>query len=177
LHQTNRVLAAGDDPVARRFAMLCAAFAALALFPLDVFGEREHLMLILALPYVFLTAARLVGNRIPSRLAVFIGLLAALGFGMKPYFLLVPICLEIYIAVVRRSILSWRRPETLTLALALLSYAAAIPIVHPEYVDVIIPYTLLVYDAYSAPLLAVLRQPGAIMLAPLALLYVAVRAS
>ena len=61
------------------------------------FGEREHLLLLLALPYLLLAAARAVGREIPASHAVAIGLLAAAGLLIKPHFVLLWLAIEGYL--------------------------------------------------------------------------------
>jgi hypothetical protein len=110
---------------------------ALTLLPLQDFCQREHFTLIAAAPYVFL-----IGNRVEERDVrhpVLIGLFAALGFALKPWFALVPLALE---ALLRKH----ARPETLTLAICAATYAVAILLFAPAYLTDVIP---LVRETYS----------------------------
>ena len=72
-----RVVAAGTLPI----TMLGAGYD---------FGQREHLMLIAALPYLVLAALRAEGGRAPPGLTLGVALLAAAGFALKPHFLAIP---------------------------------------------------------------------------------------
>ncbi|NNG14963.1 MAG: hypothetical protein HKM89_00695, partial [Gemmatimonadales bacterium] len=62
----------------RRALTLLLAFV-LFILPAETFGEREHLMLALVLPYLFLVVARRMGRPAPMPYAHVIGVLA--GFG------------------------------------------------------------------------------------------------
>jgi hypothetical protein len=146
-------------PRGRRGWMILAGFFALALLPVTDFGEREHFTAILTLPYVALLSARFLDRGCDARLAAVAGLAAGIGFAFKPYFLIVPAALELYLLVRRRSLTAAFRPETIGAGLAVAIYAAAVYLAHPEYFDRIVPYGLVVYSAYTKPLLKVLRQP------------------
>lgn len=69
---------------------------ALALFPLarDDFGQREHLVLALLLPYLLLAAARLHGTPGPATEALAVGMLAGVGLCLKPHFLIAWLAIE-----------------------------------------------------------------------------------
>jgi hypothetical protein len=155
-------------PPRRRQALLLAAFAVLVPGAVAVFGEREHLLVILTLPYLFLAARRTAGGRIGWPLAAAVGLLAAAGFLLKPYFLIVPLALEIHrLASAGPTGASgaparWRRPirpETVALGLAGLAYALAILLATPAYLQQIVPLLTATYQAYESPLRDVLVRP------------------
>ena len=141
-----------------RRGMLVGVLVGFCLIPMPFFGQREHLTFILALPYLLLVAVRLTGGRCRPGLASLIGGLAAAGLGLKPYFLLVPALLEIYGVIVNRSVRGVFRPETWTLGAGIALYAAAIVLLHPEYLHFIVPMASLVYGAYAAPLTAVIGE-------------------
>jgi hypothetical protein len=69
----------------RRLALAGIAFVLLPMVG-GMFGQREHLLLALALPLVALTALRVAGAGVPAPMALGIGLAAALGFGLKPHY-------------------------------------------------------------------------------------------
>jgi hypothetical protein len=147
-----------------RGGLLLAMLGALVVLPLPVFGEREHMMLVFALPYIFLVGNRLAGLGCTTRLAIAIGVFAAFGFDLKPYFSLVPILLELYLMVVRRSVYAVFRPEAMVLLAGTAVYVVLALTLNPEYFSLVVPYAALVYDAYASPLLAVLVRPGVLTL-------------
>ncbi|MBA3318679.1 MAG: hypothetical protein H0T50_11405 [Gemmatimonadales bacterium] len=120
------------DPARRRLLVLLVLFALIGL-PREDFGEREHLMLVLSLPYVFLAAARAGGERIPVRLAIGVGLLAGLGIALKPYFLTLWLAVEAWLLVGGRVRSLADRIEALLVVSVCLLYLAAVFVVTPEY--------------------------------------------
>jgi len=153
--------AQADLPAGYRVGVLFAAFAALVLQPLTFLGQREHFLIILSLPYLLLLTSRFAGIRCGKGEAVSIGLLAVFGFALKPYFLIVPAGLELYLAIQRRSLVTWLRPESLGLGAGLCAYAVFVYLVYPEYFSFIIPFALLTYaEAYGAPFRSVLMKPS-----------------
>jgi hypothetical protein len=103
------------------------------------FGQREHLMLLVALPYLCLSDARLAAIAVPPRLAIAIVAMATLGFCLKPHFLAVPALIELWL--LRRR---WRGPFLRSAPLAwmcgvALIYAALIAIAFPAYLARIVP--------------------------------------
>ena len=67
--------------------LMLFAFLILPIFNL---GQREHFLVMFTLPYILLCAYRLLGYPIRPAYAAFIGLFAAMGFAIKPFFLLTP---------------------------------------------------------------------------------------
>lgn len=140
---------------AERWALPLASVAAVVVFPSGDFGQREHLMLVLSLPYVFLAVQRAIGNPVDWRLTAPIGALGALGFCLKPQFLLAPLFLEVYL--LKQSRWTARRPELFCLSLVGLAYGASIPLFAPEYLTRVVPYALLVYGkGFGSPLSTVI---------------------
>jgi len=61
--------------------------------PSDDFGQRDHLTAVLVLPLVVAGFLRLQARDIPSSLAILVGVLAGIGIGIKPHFVLLPLAL------------------------------------------------------------------------------------
>jgi hypothetical protein len=160
-----------EEPELRRWFLLALA---LALFPLarEDYGQREHLVLGLLLPYLLLVVARRRSVPVPSAEAAAIGCLAAIGFALKPHFVLVWIALE-GMRRWRRSVSSTISPETAAVAVVIAVYVAVVYLATPAYFNVV---ALLgpVYARYlPAPVLELLvLSPGAalVLLAALALI-------
>ncbi|HET8624039.1 MAG TPA: hypothetical protein VFM14_10790 [Gemmatimonadales bacterium] len=133
--------------VARRFALRAhpelqawlLLGTAIALFPLARadFGQREHIVLGLMLPYVLLVVARLKSVEVPRWDAGCIGVLAGTGFSLKPHFVLVWLGLE--------ALKYWRAPaarrapgpEAIAVGATIALYVAAVRLLTPAYVDVV----------------------------------------
>lgn len=96
------------------------------------FGQREHLAIVLALPYVAGAIVRLRDDaHLSSRWRLGLALAACVGLLIKPHFLLVPICVESWLLLKRR-----RCDITLaTCACASAVYWAAVWHFAPEYVE------------------------------------------
>ncbi|MDX1578134.1 MAG: hypothetical protein R3266_06605 [Gemmatimonadota bacterium] len=141
-----RVLAAGwpDRSEVRRFLLVLLP-AVLLLLPTINFGEREHLLMILAMPYLLVAAARSRPDahsrpghslRRPGRpTTAALGILAGLGFALKPHFLLLPLFVEAWL-LARMGPRAWiGRSELATGGAVLAVYAALVLTLTPEYFD------------------------------------------
>jgi len=132
-----------------RALILAGALLALIVVPLPDFAQREHLSLIGALPYAALIARRAEGRHTPWAVALAVGLLAAPGFALKHYFVLVPVFLELWLAVTLRRRWTVARPEIGVLAAGALIYAAALIALCPEYFTTMVPLVAVAYDGYE----------------------------
>ena len=109
--------------------------------PARDFGQRDHLLPLLCLPYVLAAALDACGS--PRQLGL--GVLASIGFSggvgvaLKPHHLLVVLAVETGLAAKRRSLRTLLRPEALVLSATLLLYFAAIRFLTPEYLTKILP--------------------------------------
>lgn len=164
---TAAVLRRRDDlAVPRRRAFLAIAAAALLVYPLASFGQREQIALILVLPYLVLAGG---GRPMSSRAAVLIGALAGLGFSIKPYFLLVPLLIAIVDIGRERRVGAAFTPAHWGIALAAGLYALAVVCLFPHYLGEMVPLARLTYAAgWDQPFARLLRQPE-LWLVPLAI--------
>jgi hypothetical protein len=140
------------------YSWLFALFAtwALLFMPGYDFGQREQLMTILALPYVCM-ASRIERDGLSPTLRAVVGVMAGVGFCLKPYFLLIPLLVEVWRwSHVRR--LSCIRTETVTLAMAGIGYFLAVVFYAPDYLAFVVPRAMAGYDAYKSPLASVALQ-------------------
>lgn len=151
------------------------AFPVLCVLPLASFGEREHFLLIFALPYIVLAIQRAHGARPPLALAGPVGVFAALGFCLKPQFLVVPLLFEIYRIARHRPLRLIPSPEGLTLGVLTALYAASIPLLTPDYLARVVPFAMLAYGAYKEPVAVVLLSWQTVMVIAFALIYPGLR--
>lgn len=138
------ILVPADKPLTRAFliAMILFGFAVL---PSDEFGQREHLMAILSMPYVLAAAARANGIELGrGRLALYAALAVA-GFAMKPHFAAIPLLVEGYLLVVRGLRLSLRDPSPWIVAAGFGLHAAFIVLVTPAYLNFVVPLAMEYY--------------------------------
>jgi hypothetical protein len=114
------------------------------------FGQREHLMVVAALPYVLAAERRAAGSRPRGRIAI--GLLAGVAFALKPHFLGVPALVEAYVLLRRRptdgAVLpglrvaihrSLRDPLPWLMAGVWAVYLVSLPLVFPDYLGTVVP--------------------------------------
>jgi len=127
-------------------------FLALGLFILPGydFGQREHLAAAMITPYVLVCALRAGGKLVNLNLAVTCGLVAGIGFGIKPYFIAVGMCLELALLFYMRHARQFVRAEIVTVILVVCSYLIAILIFAPGYYFEVIPAALSNYGGYNS---------------------------
>jgi len=115
-------------------------------YPGEMFAQREHLMLLAAVPYVMLAAARHDGVAVPRGRMLAIALIAGLGFALKPHFLAIPVLIELYLLTTR----DWRKTFTDAVPWIILGvmvgYVAAAWLVTPDYFTSVLP---LVFEGYE----------------------------
>jgi len=115
------------------------------------FGQREHACVLFAMPYLAAAVLRLQGGPVPSKpILAFVGLLAGIGFALKPYFLAVPALVELLLLVR----LGWRsmlvRIESLVLGLTVLVYVVTAGLLIPDYLKTTIDLSRATYWAYDS---------------------------
>jgi hypothetical protein len=129
----------------------------LLLLPYRDFGQREHLMLIAALPYLGLVASRCTDQiATPRAIAITVGVAAGLGFALKPHFLAVPFMVEIAVMLALRRWTAAFRPETVAAGAVVVSYGAWVLVFVPEYLATVVPLAQAIYWSFDLPLSRVL---------------------
>jgi hypothetical protein len=143
-----RVRPPGGGPVER---VLTLVLPGLLVFGAGYdFGQREHLMAASALPYLFVAARRAQGEAPRGQVAA--AALAAVGFALKPYFLVVPALVESAVLAGRARhglrpalVQACRDKVPRTLLAVWGAYAVALALLFPQYVFGVVP---LVWDLY-----------------------------
>jgi hypothetical protein len=123
----------GVTPAARRLMLTALVFALLPMARVIEFGQREHFMAMLTMPYVFAAIARAGGQLLRGRVAWPIGMAAGLGFAIKPHALLAWLAIELALALLWRARVSWRRPEVLGSVASMVAYGVAVVLFVPQY--------------------------------------------
>lgn len=122
---------------AGRELLVGTAIFTLLAYPGDEFGQREHLLAILSLPYLVVAAARSEGEGRDA--AIGVALLAFIGFALKPYFALLPLAVEIVVAW-RLGMARYRRDPTAYVLIASgILYLGATALFWPAYFTVVMP--------------------------------------
>ena len=155
-----RLLGARDRTTAN-VLLLFWLFALLPLTRAD-FGQREHLLMALVLPYLAAASARAAGVRPPTPLALLAGVLAGVGMSLKPHFGLLWLGVESYLWLSARRGPPWRRVEGAAAAVMPVVYGVVVLLVTPAYLDLV---RLLggSYAAYltNSPLAILMNEPWA----------------
>ena len=110
------------------------------------FGQRETLMAALALPYLLAAARRMEGARPAFGLVA--AVLAAVGFALKPHFLVIPALVEVAVLLAglrRAGPRAMRDPTPWVMAALWLAYLASLPLFFPAYLDNVVPLVLRYY--------------------------------
>lgn len=127
-----------DVPETSRF-LLCAFIAAAVLFmPANDFAEREHLMVLLFLPWPFLRLARARGAHVGLLEGSVVGLMAAIAICIKPQSVLAPLGAELVLLLSYRNLRGLFAPENMAATVFAVLYGAAIFFVEPEFLGTIV---------------------------------------
>lgn len=146
------------------------------LLPASQFSQREHLLVVLTMPYLLLTIIRAKENKPSFWLVLIIGLLAGIGFGIKPYFLLLWIAFELYLIYQQRAIFACMRLEFFAVTMVLIGYVLAALYFTPEYVTHVLPIIWhFYYFIFSYSWVAVLTRPLAIFSVLVIIFYILLR--
>jgi hypothetical protein len=145
----------------RRFArwFTVALLFATVIHPWVFYGQREHIMLLLVLPYLLMAAGRIEGQGLPVGEAAVAGLCAGLGFLLKPHHLLVILAVEGLVLVRGRHVRSLYRPEMAAMVATGFVYIAAVWLLAPDYVREVLPLALGTYNDYHLAVLSELILP------------------
>jgi len=129
---------------------------AMVIFPGDMFSQREHLMMVPLFPYVLLAAARATGSPVPRGRTLVIAVLAAIGFGLKPYFLAIPALIELFV-LAKRGRKALRDPVPWLMFALFAAYPIATWIWLPQYFTSVVPLVMSAYESIGgATLMAIL---------------------
>lgn len=128
----------------------------LLFLPAEAFGQREHFLLILTMPYFFLVACRLDRININPFFAVLIGVMAGIGFAIKPFFLPTLLLIELLSVYRKKSLLGWIRLEAIAASLVILGYGLSVILLYPDYWRIVLPLWMPYYRGIVRPWSALL---------------------
>jgi len=152
---------------------LTVALYSFYLFAKADFGQREHLFVLLFFPGFFARWLRYEGHNLGRWQAILLGITAAIGVLLKPYFILIAVLPELYWLVEKRNLSNLKKPEVVAFGVIAAAYALhflLIPAAMREaFFSGIVPLMLKGYDVYNAPLADLIRQPTTILVATLGL--------
>jgi hypothetical protein len=111
------------------------------------FADREHLIVVLIFPYILSKMPALDAVVMSRRLSGVIGLMAGLGYCIKPHAAIIFIFIQVMVYIRRRSYKALLSTETLVAVATGALYLLAIGIFTPEYYSVVVPMALKTYAA------------------------------
>lgn len=153
-----KIFSEKDNTIAKIF-YLTIAFV-LLIVPMQNFGQREHLLLILTIPYLLLVTCRLQNEWLNPFYAISIGLFAGIGFIIKPFFLMTFVLVELYCLCYKRNLFSWVRAEVLSVLFVVIAYLAIIVIFYQNYLFEMIPLiSRFFYHVMGSPWNTVIFHP------------------
>ena len=145
-HITQKIFKSDDNKVASGF--LYTLLFVFLFLPANEFGQREHIYLLLSLPYFLCAILRTPSYsfaKISYPFAILIGIIAAVGVGLKPFFLIPIILVELFLMFYNRKFFTCLRVETITFAIVLSLYLISVIVFHPLYIQILLP---LISDLY-----------------------------
>ena len=136
------------------------AIAFVLLFlPANAFGQREHIYFILTLPYVLLALCRLNQDSIPFHIALVIGIMAGIGFSIKPFFLSTLLVLEGWLIYKERRLWVCLRIEMVITLTIIILYGIGIAVFYPAYITKVLPLWTPYYRGITHSLIILLTAP------------------
>ncbi|MDB4439825.1 hypothetical protein OAF98_02210 [Planctomicrobium sp.] len=112
------------------------------------FGQRDSLALMFCLPYFCLAAAKRDGTKYSLLESITAGLMAGMGLSLKPYFLLVPVLVEL----VTFKRWDWKRhfrPETYAVVFFMFAYVGFLFMFVQEYLFEAVPMIKQIYWGFE----------------------------
>lgn len=134
----------------RRNFFITITAGALLLLPSNplMFAQREHLFIILSLPYIFLNLPSVNINNIKIPIKIVIGLMAGIGFCIKPHFFAVFIAILAHQLFYKKSILSLITIPNLIICATPIIYIFSIYLFVPQFFDWL-KIMLVLYPEYT----------------------------
>jgi hypothetical protein len=125
-----------------------ALLVATVIRPWPHYAQREHILLLLVLPYLALTARRIDGLKIATGEAFLVGMVGAAGILLKPHHALIVGAVELFVLMRARNVRALFRPESVAMAATAIAYAGAIFLWAPDYLRKVLPLAMHTYYAY-----------------------------
>lgn len=141
------------EPRAAALAQITMALYSLSFYLDYNWGQREHIFLILYMPWFFMRLNRYQGANFSLLTTVLIGICAGIGVSIKPHFVFVAVLPELYLLAKTRRfrlIFSWEVLGVALVALAHVLYFALQPEVWAAF-QVLMSRLLAGYGAFGSP--------------------------
>jgi putative flippase GtrA len=131
----------------RQATLLLGVAVAIIVPSLESIAQREFYLVVLMMPWLM---GQVPVQGPPLRREILTAAVAAFGVCLKPYFVLVPIAVTLARCARDRSLRPILAPSNLVFLVIGLAYLGFVAVVHPIYLDEIVPIARLVYGGYSA---------------------------
>ena len=115
------------------------------------FGQRDHVMAVMVVPYLFVLGNRLDDRPTSFTLGLAAGALAGVGIALKPFFLLMWVIPQTYVALFHRGRPVWNRAENLAILAIHFLYAGFIVASAPEFFTML-PLVFAYHNSYATPI-------------------------
>jgi hypothetical protein len=129
----------------------------------NIFGQREHLFVLLYLPYFVARHVRWQGGALSPFTGIVVGMAAAVGACVKPFFVVVVLAVELYWMISKRSARNLVRVETIAFACVCIGYAAHLLQLPDDMAEALfgrwLPFVSQHYDVYNQPFSSLLTNP------------------
>lgn len=132
----------------RRMLAFFGLAAVLILPNLYQFAQREHLMVLLVLPWFL---GQLPGGRGRAGARIARAIPAGMGICLKPYFLPLPVFVTIWQVIRNRSLRPIVALENMVMLAVGIAYVAASWLLYPEYFSDVIPVAREAYASFGSP--------------------------
>lgn len=125
--------------------LLVALSVVLFILPINEFGSRENLVILLIIPYLFTCILRIQNKPIHGLVLFAAGVLGGIGFMINIYFISIFLLVELYLILKKRLFFYWIRTEFLLILFLALSYLVSIFIFTPTYLSKVLPFVMHLY--------------------------------
>lgn len=157
------------SPARRRFLTLLLAYMFVVWTSAQYFFDREHIFYVLTFPYLMRWMPSVAGLPLSRRMRAVLGVLAGIGFCIKPNCAFVFIGVQaLVIARTRRLTHLWSLENLLICAIAAL-YLLMVALYAPQYYTLVLPMALLTYSAAGDPTAWWFYVPAACVVAGISL--------
>ncbi len=129
--------------------LLCAELVLIVVlwFTTPQVGQREHILILCFLPYVFTVLAQSYGINFSKNHRAVLAVMALSGILLKPHFVMLPLMIALFECVMARSVRPFLKLENWIIGIGCLLYLLFVYLVHPEYFSFLLPIAFTVYGA------------------------------
>jgi hypothetical protein len=138
-----------EDTIHKKEFLLLLPFLFIACNNPAYFAEREWIFFVLTFPYLLRWLPSSMGMRYPRGLKIVVGLMAGIGFCMKPHCMLVLAGIQLVYILRERRLAIIYSVENLIIYAVIILYLAFIWVFTPEYITVILPMAIATYSGYG----------------------------